>query len=80
MLRCSDPALPPLKAICTVSHFPAESAYAHYSHSIYHAVAPKVLHSFTLKFVLMHALYPIASNFLLSCNVFVANKFYNYAL
>ena len=30
-LRCRDPALPPLKAICTVSHFPAESAHVHYS-------------------------------------------------
>ena len=37
LLRCRDPALPPLKSytcICTVSHFPAESAHAHYI--IYH--------------------------------------------
>ena len=30
-LRCRDPALSPLKAICTVSHFPVESAHVHYS-------------------------------------------------
>ena len=30
-LRCGDPALPPLKAIRSVGHFPAESAHAHYS-------------------------------------------------
>ena len=29
--HCGDPALPPLKAICSVSHFPAESAHAPYS-------------------------------------------------
>ena len=29
-LCCGDPALPPLKAIHTVGHFPAESAHAHY--------------------------------------------------
>ena len=31
LLCCRDPALPPLKAICTVGHFPVESAHAHYS-------------------------------------------------
>ena len=30
-LRCGDPALPLLKAIYTVGHFPAESTHAHYS-------------------------------------------------
>ena len=44
-LHCGDPALPPLKAICTVGHFPAESTHAHYTcSSIYHAVLPRVLH------------------------------------
>ena len=36
-LRCRDPALPPLKAIRTVGHFPMESTHAHYS--IYHVVS-----------------------------------------
>ena len=36
-LRCRDPALPPLKAIRTVGHFPTESTHAHYS--IYHVVS-----------------------------------------
>ena len=31
LLRCGDPALPPLKAIRLVGHFPAESAHAYYS-------------------------------------------------
>ena len=35
-LPCRDPAFPPLKAIRTVSYFPAESAHVH--HSIYHVV------------------------------------------
>ena len=35
-LRCRDPALPPLKAIRTVGHFPTECAHAQYS--IYHVV------------------------------------------
>ena len=30
-LRCWDPGLSPLKAICRVGHFSAESAHAHYS-------------------------------------------------
>ena len=30
-LHCRDPALPPLKAIRSVGHFPVESAHAHYS-------------------------------------------------
>ena len=30
-LHCRDPALLPLKAICTVGHFPVESEHAHYS-------------------------------------------------
>ena len=39
-LCCRDPALPPLKSIRTVSHFPADSAHAHYMHM----VALRVLH------------------------------------
>ena len=35
-LRCRDPALPLLKGICTVGHFPAESAHAHSDN--YHVV------------------------------------------
>ena len=35
--RCRDPVLPPLKAIHTVGHFPADSAHVHY-------MAPRVLH------------------------------------
>ena len=30
-LHCRDPTLPPLKAIRTGGHFPAESAHAHYA-------------------------------------------------
>ena len=37
-LRCRDPALPPLTAIHTVGHFPADSTHAHYS------ISPRVLH------------------------------------
>ena len=29
LLHCRDPALPPLKAIRTVSHFPTKGAHAH---------------------------------------------------
>ena len=29
-LRCRDPALPPLKAIRTLDHFPTESTHVHY--------------------------------------------------
>ena len=47
-LHCGDPALPPLKAIHLVSHFPEESAHAHYSIKGYEYsetwVAPRVLH------------------------------------
>ena len=43
-LRCGDPALPLLKTICMVGHFPAESVHAHCSIGIYHKVAPRVLH------------------------------------
>ena len=35
--HCRDPALPPLKAIRTVGHFPTESTHTHYS--IYHVVS-----------------------------------------
>ena len=30
-LCCRDPALPPLKAICTVGHFPVKSTHVHHS-------------------------------------------------
>ena len=43
-LHCGDPAVPPLKAICTVGHFPAESVHVYYSIGINHAVVPRVLH------------------------------------
>ena len=39
-IGCRNPALPPLKGICTVSHFPAESMHVHYS--IYHVVSGSV--------------------------------------
>ena len=42
LLRYRDPGLPPLKAICMVGYFPADSTYAHYS--IFHVLAPRVLH------------------------------------
>ena len=38
-LCCIDPVLLPLKAVCTVGPFPADSAHAHYMH----VVAPSVL-------------------------------------
>ena len=44
LLRCRDPALPPLKAIRMVSHFHADSSHAHYRFSIFHVVAPRILH------------------------------------
>ena len=42
LLNLSVVEIQPLKAICTVCHFPAESAHAHYS--IYNVVAQRVLH------------------------------------
>ena len=39
LLCCCDPVFPPIH---TVGHFPAESTHAHYS--IYHMVAPRVVH------------------------------------
>ena len=41
VLRCRDPVLPPLKAICTVGHFPVESGHAHYSARVLHFSALK---------------------------------------
>ena len=50
-LRCRDPTLPPLKAIRTVGHFPAESAHAHYALIVRIYLAPRVLH-FSTSYIL----------------------------